>query len=66
MGCINGKAELIKQNEWFKGVIWEQVATKKIAPPWIPELMSKQDFQYFDQYNEDGQIMNEVDSDEQI
>lgn len=52
LGCLSNKAEDIKQNAWFQGVDWNIVQQKRIQPPWIPELTSDQDFQYFDQYTD--------------
>jgi hypothetical protein len=31
-------------------VDWNLVKLKRIQPPWIPELSSTQDMQYFDNY----------------
>jgi hypothetical protein len=31
------------------------VKAKKIQPPWVPELDSSTDFQYFDEYPDSGQ-----------
>ncbi len=40
----------MKNHIWFKGVDWNSVFKKEIPPPWIPELRSPTDFQYFDDY----------------
>ena len=47
-------AEDIKSHIWFKGVDWSMVKQKKIQPPWVPELNSSTDFQYFDEYPDSG------------
>ena len=48
LGCLRGGAEDIKRMDWFRGVDWGIVTQKRIQPPWIPELTSENDFQYFD------------------
>ena len=50
LGCLSGGVEDIKNNEWFTGVDWSLVKYKRIQPPWIPELTSHDDMQYFDNY----------------
>ena len=50
LGCLSGGAEDIKNNPWFQGVDWNIVLQKRIQPPWMPELTSDKDYQYFDQY----------------
>ena len=50
LGCLSGGTEDIKNNEWFQGVDWNLVKYKRIQPPWIPELTSHSDMQYFDNY----------------
>lgn len=47
-------AEDVKNHIWFKGVDWAMVKVKKIQPPWVPELSSNTDFQYFDEYPDSG------------
>ena len=54
LGCLSGGAEDIKNNSWFIGVDWNIVQQKRIQPPWIPELTSDSDYQYFDQYPDSG------------
>ena len=44
----------IKNQAWFRGVDWKMVEQKKIQPPWVPELQSNTDCQYFDQYPDNG------------
>lgn len=54
LGCMKSGAEDIKSHVWFKGVDWAMVKMKKIQPPWVPELNSTTDFQYFDEYPDSG------------
>ena len=44
----------VKNHIWFRGVDWQMVTDKKIQPPWVPELTSSTDFQYFDEYPDSG------------
>lgn len=56
LGCQSGGTDDIKGNEWFQGVDWNLVKFKRIQPPWIPELTSTDDMQYFDNYpDSDGE-----------
>lgn len=65
LGCLSGGAEDIKTNPWFQGVDWSIVQQKRIQPPWIPELTSEQDYQYFDQYPETENEVNDLTDEEQ-
>lgn len=42
----------MKNHIWFRGVDWLQVQNKEIPAPWVPELASATDFQYFDDYQD--------------
>lgn len=41
-------AEDIKAHQWFRNVDWKRV--KDVQPPFKPDLISKIDTKYFDQY----------------
>lgn len=65
LGCLSGGAEDIKNNEWFTGVDWNLVKYKRIQPPWIPELTSQKDIQYFDNYPDSNNNYEPLTGDEQ-
>jgi protein kinase A len=65
LGCLSGGTEDIKNNEWFQGVDWALVKYKRIQPPWIPELSSGQDMQYFDNYPDSEGTYEPLSADEQ-
>lgn len=44
LGTMVNGAEDVKSNTWFRGVDWAMVESKKIQPPWVPELASNTDF----------------------
>jgi hypothetical protein len=52
-------------NAWFQGVDWNIVLQKRIQPPWLPELSSDHDFQYFDIYPEQDEGNLEITKEEQ-
>ena len=43
---VNGVEE-IKQHEFFKGLDWDAVYHKKLAPPFIPEVKGFEDVSNF-------------------
>jgi hypothetical protein len=47
-------------NSWFQGVDWKIVLQKRIMPPWLPELTSDHDFQYFDIYPDQDEGDQEI------
>lgn len=55
LGCGPGGASDVKKHVWFRGVDWDLVLNKEIPPPWLPELTSDTDFQYFDDYSDEGE-----------
>ena len=65
LGCLSGGTEDIKKNEWFQGVDWNLVKFKRIQPPWIPELTSIEDIQYFDNYPDSSGEVEPLKIDEQ-
>jgi len=58
-------AEDVKGHIWFRGVDWAMVEAKKIQPPWVPELASSTDFQYFDEYPDSGTPIEEPSAENQ-
>jgi len=42
------------------------VEAKKIQPPWVPELASNTDFQYFDEYPDSGTPIEEPSAENQV
>lgn len=65
LGCMKAGAGDVKDHIWFKGVDWMMVRQKKIQPPWVPELKSSTDFQYFDEYPDSGTPIVEPSGDQQ-
>ena len=59
LGCMVKGADDVKNHMWFRGVDWNMVKAKKIQPPWVPELTSTTDFQYFDEYPDSGTPIEE-------
>ena len=59
LGCMANGADDVKQCAWFSGVDWNIVFQKKIQPPWVPELTSNTDYQYFDEYPDSGTPIEE-------
>lgn len=43
-------SENVRKHKWFKGVDWEQVNRRQIPPPWVPNMRSRDDTQYYDEY----------------
>lgn len=62
---MKGGAQEIKEHNWFRGVDWNMVKQKKIQPPWVPEIESSTDFQYFDEYPDSGQPLVTPSADQQ-
>jgi len=42
----------VKEQKWFRGVDWNIVNARKIPAPWVPQLTSDIDSQFFDPVNE--------------
>jgi len=42
----------VKEQKWFRGVDWNIVNARKIPVPWVPQLSSDIDSQFFDPVNE--------------
>ena len=59
MGCMVNAAKDIKDSNWFAGVEWTKVANKEIIPPWVPEIESDLDDQYFEEYPDSGSEIKE-------
>ena len=65
LGCMRNGSDDVKLHHWFKGVDWNMVSAKKIQPPWVPELNSSTDVQYFDEYPDSGSPVTVPDSTQQ-
>lgn len=46
----NGKAGIseIKKHSYFKGINWDKLERREIAPPYVPTIQSSQDTKYVD------------------
>lgn len=62
LGRKTGAGE-IESHKFFKKVNWENVYNKSVPPPWVPEVISKDDTHYFCQYldTEDSGAAGSVD-----
>jgi len=48
LGHSENDAHEIKSQPFFKGINWEMIQQKTIAPPFKPRLLNEQDLRYFD------------------
>ncbi len=55
MGDPNLRASLqdIKDHRLFRNIDWNQARSKKLKPPFVPELHGETDRRYFHQYQKD-------------
>uniref|UniRef100_A0A7S3Z210 cGMP-dependent protein kinase n=1 Tax=Lotharella globosa TaxID=91324 RepID=A0A7S3Z210_9EUKA len=53
LGVIQGGADRIKQEEWFKGVDWAALDARKVKPPFVIPVRSRTDASNFDDYSDD-------------
>uniref|UniRef100_A0A0G4G069 Protein kinase domain-containing protein n=1 Tax=Chromera velia CCMP2878 TaxID=1169474 RepID=A0A0G4G069_9ALVE len=51
-GCLKNGADDIKKHKWFKGVDWDVVYQRGMAPPFKPSVRSLDDTSQFDRYPE--------------
>lgn len=40
----------VKKHKWFRGVDWDLVKNREIPPPWVPSMTGEDDTQYYDEY----------------
>uniref|UniRef100_A0A7S4R7M8 cAMP-dependent protein kinase n=1 Tax=Alexandrium monilatum TaxID=311494 RepID=A0A7S4R7M8_9DINO len=52
IGCLKSGAEDLKKHKWFKGMDWDLLLNRTIAPPFIPSVKSADDTTMFDKYPE--------------
>eukprot|EP01017_Pseudomicrothorax_dubius_P040629 TRINITY_DN6383_c0_g2_i12.p1 TRINITY_DN6383_c0_g2~~TRINITY_DN6383_c0_g2_i12.p1 ORF type:complete len:146 (-),score=32.81 TRINITY_DN6383_c0_g2_i12:131-568(-) len=48
LGSSISDAKDIMSHAFFVGINWDDLAQKKIKPPWKPKLQNKMDLRYFD------------------
>lgn len=53
-----GGAGEIKASKFFKKVNWAEILLKKSRAPWVPELESNEDTQYFSAYDENDSSLS--------
>ncbi|XP_018567559.1 protein kinase DC2 [Anoplophora glabripennis] len=52
LGNMKCGADDVKRHRWFKGIDWQDVALRKLAPPVVPKIMYEGDASNFDDYPE--------------
>ena len=50
LGSGSTGAADVKKHKWFRGVDWDLVQNREIPPPWIPSMSGEDDTQYYDEY----------------
>lgn len=50
LGCTAEGSTAIKKHKWFQGVDWDEVSSKEIPPPWVPEPKDPLDSSNYDNY----------------
>jgi len=58
LGCYDGGIKELKKHPWFTGIDWDVLYNKKYNPPYIPDITSPHDsnyFEHFDENTEDGE-----------
>lgn len=63
----NGKhgSANVKKHKWFRGVDWELVQNREIPPPWVPSMAGEDDTQYYDEYPDSTDPVEEPSTEEQ-
>jgi len=51
------------KHEFFEGVCFEDVLTKKIDAPWVPELKTQRDTEFFEDYPDSERSISDIPSD---
>ena len=59
-GNLKGGANDIKEHRWFSGFDWKMLVTRKMAPPYIPEVKSEGDTSNFSNYPDSPELPKEV------
>jgi hypothetical protein len=52
LGCLKYGWKDIMNHRWFNGFDWGALATRKMKPPWLPDLKADDDSKFFDTYAE--------------
>lgn len=59
LGSGKSGSDRVKGHKWFRGVDWGMVNRREIPPPWIPSIVWEDDTQYYDEYPESANLVNE-------
>ncbi|KAI3386276.1 hypothetical protein SNEBB_007618 [Seison nebaliae] len=52
LGAMRGGAEDVKKHKWFKGINWNDVYSKRLKPPIVPQVTHNGDSRCFDEFPE--------------
>jgi len=52
-GCLLGGAQDIRQHRFFRPLDFDELFSRRVPAPWVPELKGQLDTGHFDEYDED-------------
>jgi hypothetical protein len=55
----------VKKHKWFRGVDWDLVKNREIPPPWVPSMTGEDDTQYYDEYPDSTDKVDEPPEEDQ-
>ena len=53
LGNLRNGAEDVKTHQWFQGLDWEEVYSKKLKPPFVPTVKGEADTSNFEDYSDE-------------
>ena len=56
LGCLRGRDQDVRAHTFFNAVDWEELRSRRVATPWIPQLSSPLDTSNFDAYDENDDV----------